>query len=194
MRTFAQSILCVGVVSILVTGCIMPTPPPTPTPTHTLAPTATTTATPTFTATPLPTLTPTPTQTQTRTPAPTPTLTPAPTARPTLTGALPSACSVSTDATYGHTLGNPIRVGNTNLLDGPARERAYLDALRGPNGETLAYRRVGSFAGARPIDGYEVTFAGLGKPLMLYIDMYNFAELQAPVGLICATPFPLRQP
>ena len=44
-------------------------------------------------------------------------------------------CPISTDDTYGYTKENAIRVGDGGeLFGGPARERAYLDNLRGPNG------------------------------------------------------------
>src|SRR5690606_21201183 len=47
-------------------------------------------------------------------------------------------CIISTDDTYGYTEENPIKVGGSSF-DGPSRERAYLDNLLGPNGESLSY-------------------------------------------------------
>lgn len=102
-----------------------------------------------------------------------------------------SACPIATDKTYGHTKENPIRIGNGNPLDGPSRERAFLDTLLGPAGERLSYVRGRSAMGASQIlDVY--TISGLKTSVDLYIDMYTWAEPMAPVGFICASAFPLR--
>lgn len=96
-------------------------------------------------------------------------------------------CPIATDDTYGYTEANAIRVGG-DFLDGPARERAYLDNLRGPNGEVLTYERQGSLtAGDVILDAYSIF--GLPTDVTLYIDMYTYEELQAPVGLTCNGPF-----
>jgi hypothetical protein len=103
------------------------------------------------------------------------------------TGATGGDCPVSTDATYGYTEANPIRVGG-DFLDGPARERAYLDNLRGPNGETITYERLGSFpSGDTILDEYRVTGGGLD--VTLYLDEYLYEPLQAPQGFTCAGEF-----
>lgn len=101
------------------------------------------------------------------------------------------ACPISTDETYGYTKENAIRVGNGgDLFNGPAREREYLDNLRGPNGERIAYERQGSLmSGDVILDAYLIQ--GLSTPVVLYIDMYNFEELRAPVGFTCTGPFNL---
>lgn len=76
-----------------------------------------------------------------------------------------------------------------DIWDGPARERAYLDNLRGPEGQTITYERLGSTSTTDVIlDIYEVSYAGL-EPIHLYIDMYNYEAPQAPVGFTCAGPF-----
>jgi hypothetical protein len=102
------------------------------------------------------------------------------------------SCIVSTDNTYGYTESNPIKVGGSGF-DGPSRERAYLDNLLGPNGESLSYERQGSLmAGDVILDAYSVTGSGINETL--YIDMYNFEELHAPVGFTCKGEFPLSAP
>jgi hypothetical protein len=108
------------------------------------------------------------------------------------TGSAKSACPVSTDATYGYTKGNPIKVGGGDF-GGPSREREYLDVLRGPNGEALTYDRLGSVPFDNTIlDIYEIR--GLSKPVTLYIDEYSYTDPKAPVGFICASPFTLTVP
>ena len=101
-------------------------------------------------------------------------------------------CPISTDRTYGYTKENAIRVGDGgDFLDGPARERAYLDNLRGPNGEPLSYERTGSLNfEATILDAYVIQ--GLDTPVTLYIDMYKFEDVQAPVGFTCASAFDLK--
>lgn len=96
-------------------------------------------------------------------------------------------CTVSTDKTYGYTEANPIKVGG-DFLEGPARERAYLDNLLGPNGESLSYERQGSLpSGDTILDVYRVTGGGLD--VKLYLDEYQFLPLQAPVGFTCIDEF-----
>ncbi len=101
-------------------------------------------------------------------------------------------CPVSTDNTYGYTKENAIRVGDGGeLFGGPARERAYLDNLRGPNGEPISYERTGSLNFEDTIlDEYVIT--GLGAPVTLYLDSYKFEEPMAPVGFTCADSFNLQ--
>jgi hypothetical protein len=145
-----------------------------------------------------PTQKPTETQLPTSTPLPLPTSTPVPTStvviEPTTSGQASSTgvCVISTDATYGYTQENPIKVGG-DAFDGPPRERAFLDNLLGPNGETISYERTGSMPfGNTILDAFEIT--GLNKEVILYIDEYAFTEPQAPVGFTCLSAFPLAAP
>jgi hypothetical protein len=101
-------------------------------------------------------------------------------------------CPVATDDRYGYTKENAIRVGDGGeLFGGPARERAYLDNLRGPNGEPITYERTGSLNFEDTIlDEYLIT--GLGTPVTLYLDIYKFEELKVPVGFTCVGSFDLK--
>lgn len=101
-------------------------------------------------------------------------------------------CSISEDKTYGYSEENPIRVGG-DFLEGPARERAYLDNLLGPNGEILSYERNGSISsGDTILDVYHVTGANID--VVLYIDEYRYEPLQAPYGFTCAGEFLISAP
>ena len=77
-----------------------------------------------------------------------------------------------------------------------ARERRYLDALRGPAGQPVRYKRTGT-TGLEPnpqtvIDIYEVTYDGLDKPVTIYVDAYHFDDaLRAPLGFTCGAPIAL---
>jgi hypothetical protein len=101
-------------------------------------------------------------------------------------------CPVATEETYGYTKENAIRVGDGgDFLGGPARERAYLDNLRGPNGEPISYERTGSLNFEDTIlDQYIIS--GLPTPVTLYIDIYKFEEPKVPAGFTCAGPFHLQ--
>jgi hypothetical protein len=101
-----------------------------------------------------------------------------------------SACAVSGDSSYAYTQGNPIRVDG-GPFGGPARARGYLDVLRGPAGQTVSYIRVGSLPTDETVlDVYELTYDGIGSPVNLYVDQYSYSTPLAPVGFICASPFP----
>jgi hypothetical protein len=87
---------------------------------------------------------------------------------------------------YGYTEGNPVKCGG-----GPAGERRYLNSLRGPKGEIIQYERAGSCCGfdtpnseiGGMLDVFDVTWPGATKPVQLYLNMYDTAELLVPVGL-----------
>ena len=87
---------------------------------------------------------------------------------------------------YGFSPDNPIHVGG-----GPNGQHAFLDALRGPEGQPIAWRRLGSccefetpngLMGFGLLDMYEVHYAGLERPVILYLDMYDSEPVTAPVG------------
>ena len=50
-----------------------------------------------------------------------------------------SLTEVSTDSTYGRSNENPVQTGG-----GPTGEESFLNALAGPNGERIKYKRLGS--------------------------------------------------
>lgn len=103
-----------------------------------------------------------------------------------------AVCPIAVDSTYGYAQENAIQVGG-GAFDGPPRERAYLDNLRGPNGEALTYERAGSVPfGDTVLDIFAIT--GLAQPVTLYVDEYNFSELKAPTAFTCAAAFTLTEP
>src|SRR3954471_1721531 len=104
----------------------------------------------------------------------------------------PSSCPVADDAEFATTKTQAVQVGGGALYVA-ARERRYLDALRGPGGEPLQYKRTGSLPmepdGRTILDRYEITYPGLEKPIYLYLDAYHFDDvLKAPTGFTCAVP------
>lgn len=126
---------------------------------------------------------------------------------PTATAQTPSRemsvaplCGVSDDPRYAFTKELSVQVGGGALYVA-ARERRYLDALRGPTGQPVRYKRVGT-TGLEPdpnpktiIDIYELTYDGLDKPVTIYVDAYHFDDaLRAPMGFTCGAPIALNPP
>lgn len=117
---------------------------------------------------------------------------------PALTGdrTIVSKCEVSDDATYGHSKDNPIKVGGTPMF-GPARQRRVLQALVGPAGQAVRFERRGALRGPSDdiiIDRYEVTYAGLAKPIEIFMDLYRWDPPKAPQGFLCAREIGLTPP
>lgn len=109
-----------------------------------------------------------------------------------------SACPVSDEQAFATTKEHAVQVGG-GAASVAARERRYLDALRGPGGEPLQFKRTGSMPlgpnDRTILDAYEVTYAGLDKPIVLYLDAYHYDDgLKAPKGFICAVPIALGPP
>jgi hypothetical protein len=109
-----------------------------------------------------------------------------------------SSCGVSDEPAFATTKDHAVQVGGGAMYVA-ARERRYLDALRGPMGEVLQYKRTGSLPldkdGRTILDAYEVTYSGLDKPVVLYLDAYHFDDaLKAPKGFTCAVPIGLTAP
>ena len=98
---------------------------------------------------------------------------------------------ISTDPTYGYSSDNAVKVGGVDKHAGPLNERNYLNALAGPNGETISYYRAGSccpvesengFMGVAMMDDYRVTWEGSIDTVSIFINMYDNAPLKAPKG------------
>ena len=100
---------------------------------------------------------------------------------------------ISTDPTYGLSQKNPVQVGGVDKSEGPINERRFLNALAGPNGEEVSYRRAGSCCpteskndpfgfGSVMLDNYRVTWKGSKDTVSIYMNMYDYGSLKAPVG------------
>lgn len=98
---------------------------------------------------------------------------------------------VSTDPSYDLSEKNPVKVGGNDKQEGPMNERRFLNALAGPNGEKVSYYRAGSccavkskngFMGYAMLDNYRVSWEGAPDTVSIYINMYDYGELKAPLG------------
>ena len=107
-----------------------------------------------------------------------------------------SQCPAADNAKYGLTAQDPVQVGG-GAMNGPARERRYLEALRGPDGQPIRYKRLGSALapdGETILDSYELTYEGLDKPIVVFVDEYHFGDLRVPQGFVCGQPIALYVP
>jgi hypothetical protein len=104
-------------------------------------------------------------------------------------------CPVAEDERYAYSSEQPVQVGGSPVF-GAARQRRYLDTLRGLEGQPVQYKRIGQSHApdGTILDSYVVTHAGLEKPVTLYLDWYHFNTPKAPRGFTCAGPFGLTTP
>jgi hypothetical protein len=89
---------------------------------------------------------------------------------------------------YGYSENNPIKAGG-----GVPGEHKYLRSLTGPNGESIAYERLGSCCmfktnnsewGSGMLDRYEVEIDGDTVKKILYLNMYDKEKVYAPKGFV----------
>jgi hypothetical protein len=105
------------------------------------------------------------------------------------------ACQTPGDPEYGLVLNKPVAIGGGPMYMA-ARQRRYLNALRGPLGQTVT---IVSGVGSSPlpgdpehaiIDSYHVSYEVDGKPVekTIYMDAYHYEAPKAPAGFTCGTP------
>jgi hypothetical protein len=99
--------------------------------------------------------------------------------------------AIATDSKYGFDKDYPINVFYRASIWDEVNQKRFLDALAGPNGEKIAYKRTGICCpfpsknvntGGGFLDTYEITYEGLKTPIILYINKYEKGILMAPVG------------
>jgi hypothetical protein len=98
----------------------------------------------------------------------------------------------SKDAKYGYNKDYPINIFFRNTKDDSINQARFLNALTGPKGEKISFQKVESCCpfptkrsemGAGFLDVYEITWEGLKKPIVLYINIYEKGALMVPLGL-----------
>lgn len=97
----------------------------------------------------------------------------------------------SKDPKYGYNPDYPINVFYKNTKDETINQQRYLNALTGPNGEKLFYKKTdiccpfptkNSELGGGFLDIYEITWVGQKSPIKLYLNIYEKGELMVPMG------------
>jgi hypothetical protein len=105
-----------------------------------------------------------------------------------------SQCENAYSADYGLTIEDPVKVGGG--VFGSQRSQSYLKVLRGPEGQGLQYYRLGAKGGpdGTMVDLWVISFEGLDKPILIYVDQYRWQEPRAPRGFTCSGPVPFQKP
>ena len=97
----------------------------------------------------------------------------------------------SDDPKYGFNQDYPINVFYRNTKDEAINPQRYLNALTGPKGEKLFFKKTAiccpfptknSEMGGGLLDIYEVTWVGQKQPVKLYLNIYEKGELLVPMG------------
>jgi len=98
----------------------------------------------------------------------------------------------ATDKKYAYNEDYPVNVGFTSLEDGERNQDRFLNALAGPNGEEIKFKKVDTCCpfptkktemGAGTIDIFEITWKGQNKPVLLYINKFENGELMIPLDV-----------
>lgn len=96
------------------------------------------------------------------------------------------------DHNYGYDPDYPVNVFYINAKDENLNAERYLNALAGPNGETITFLKIESCCpfptkrvdiGAGFLDVYELSWKGQDKPIRLYVNIYERGYLMVPMGL-----------
>lgn len=117
---------------------------------------------------------------------------------PTLNDSTLAITEVSTDYKYGRIESKPIFLGVKDVSESGENRIMFLNALAGPNGEELTFKRYKSCCPFRTqnsktvgvdqkfglLDIWIITYKGIAKPDTLYINAYDQGKLIAPKGYI----------
>ncbi|CAM3444419.1 2-dehydro-3-deoxyphosphooctonate aldolase [Flavobacterium longum] len=97
----------------------------------------------------------------------------------------------SQDKKYGYNKDYPVNVFYKDTKGEDLNAKRFLDALAGPNGEKVFYKKMESCCpfptkrdpiGAGFLDVYQITWVGLKRPITLYLNIYEKGKLMVPVG------------
>jgi hypothetical protein len=98
----------------------------------------------------------------------------------------------SQDPKYGYDQDYPINIFYQSTSNDSINQVRFLNALAGPNGEKLFYKKLESCCpfptkqseiGAGLLDVYQVNWVGCKRSLLLYFNIYEKGKLYIPVGL-----------
>jgi hypothetical protein len=98
----------------------------------------------------------------------------------------------SKDKKYGYNKDYPINIFYRGTKNDTINQQYFLNALAGPKGEKITFTKLEnccpfptktSEMGAGFLDVYELKWAGLKTPIILYLNIYERGQLMVPVGL-----------
>ena len=93
---------------------------------------------------------------------------------------------ISTDKSYGFKPKTNIKVGSVR------NEYAFIAQLTGPNGQEITANRLGSGwpvksknapLGKAQLDKWEIKYDGLDKPIIIFLNGYDYEQPKCPTGL-----------
>ncbi|WP_298143387.1 2-dehydro-3-deoxyphosphooctonate aldolase [Flavobacterium sp.] len=99
---------------------------------------------------------------------------------------------VSTNPKYGYDKDYPINVFFQNTKNDTINQFRFLNALAGPQGEKLRFRRIDDCCpfpskrndiGVGLLNRYEITWEGQKEPIVLYLNIFAKGRIAVPVGL-----------
>lgn len=99
---------------------------------------------------------------------------------------------LSTDKKYGYNKDYPVNIFFESTAGDTKNEYRFLNALAGPNGEKISYKKLESCCpfptkrsdmGAGLLSVYELTWIGQRSPVTLYLNIYEKGILMIPLGL-----------
>jgi len=99
---------------------------------------------------------------------------------------------LSTDKKYGFDQDYPVNLFFQNLDNETINQERFLNALAGPNGEKLNYKKLENCCpfptkktemGAGMLEVYEISWLGLPQPKKIYLNRFEKGILMVPVGL-----------
>ena len=98
----------------------------------------------------------------------------------------------SKDKKYGYDKDYPVNIFYKGTKNDTINQKYFMNALAGPKGEKITYKKLEnccpfptktSDMGAGFLDVYELSWEGLKKPIILYLNIYERGQLMVPVGL-----------
>ena len=99
---------------------------------------------------------------------------------------------IASNKKYGYHPDYPINTGFTTIQEGEHNDKYFLNALKGPQGETLSYEKTGNCCpfpskktemGVGLLTLYQIKWKGLKNPITLYFNSYEKGDLLIPIGL-----------
>ena len=96
------------------------------------------------------------------------------------------------DSRYGYNPEYPINCFFKNSVNDTINQQRFLNALTGPKGEKLFFKKLESCCvfptknsemGTGFLDVYEISYVGLAKPIKIYLNIYERGKLMVPIGL-----------
>ena len=110
---------------------------------------------------------------------------------------------VATDKSYGYSEHSPVKVGGAAEGQAARHREAYFRLLLGPKGQPVSYVDQGTCCAFDLQRGVSekgdlevllVSYPGMSKPVILYLDYYHFEAPKAPVGFTTVGLSPTAPP